>query len=50
MKRSIVALVVGALFLAGLGLWALEAAIAWNGRELVMAGLALVLVTFAVLV
>lgn len=48
MKRSIVAVLVGILVLAGLGLWALEGSIAWNGREIVMAGIALVLVGLAI--
>lgn len=50
MKRSIVAGLVGALFLAGLALWALGGSLPWNGREIVMAGLALALVAIAVYV
>lgn len=46
MKRSIVAIVVCALILAGLGLWVFEGIGSWNSREIVMAGIALVLVGF----
>jgi len=48
MKRTIAAVMVGAFFLAGLALWALGGSMSWNGREIVMAGLALALVCIAV--
>ena len=48
MKRAIVGFVVSALLLASLGLWALKGHISGNAQEIVMAGIVLVLVGFAV--
>ena len=48
MKRTIVGFVVSALVLASLALWALKGHISGNTQEIVMAGIVLVLVGFAV--
>jgi len=48
MKKTIVTFVIGALIVASLVLWALKGRIAGNTREIVVAGIVLVLVGFAV--
>jgi hypothetical protein len=48
MKKTIVSFVVSALVLASLALWALKGRISGNTQEIVMAGIVLVLVGFAV--
>jgi hypothetical protein len=48
MKKSIVGFVISVLVLASLALWALKGHIAGNTQEIVMAGIVLVLVGFAV--
>jgi len=48
MKRTIVGFVVSALVLGGLALWALKGRIAGNAQEIVMAGIVLIVVGFAV--
>ena len=48
MKRTVVMFVIGVLVLAGLALWALEGHVAGNIREIVMAGIVLLVVGFAV--
>jgi hypothetical protein len=48
MKKAIVSFVISALVLAGVALWALKGHIAGNTQEIVMAGIVLVLVGFAV--
>jgi hypothetical protein len=50
MKRAIVGFVISALVLGSLVLWALKGHIAGNTQEIVMAGIALVLVGFGVYV
>lgn len=47
MKKSVVLFVVGALIIAGLVLWAVQGRIAGNVREIIQAGVVLVLVGFA---
>jgi len=48
MKKTIVTFVISALIVASLALWALKGQIAGNTQEIVMAGIVLVLVGFAV--
>jgi hypothetical protein len=48
MKKTIVSFVISALVLASLVLWALKGQISGNTQEIVMAGIVLVLVGFAV--
>ncbi len=48
MKKTIVSFVLSALVLASLALWALKGRISGNTQEIVMAGVVLVLVGFAV--
>ena len=50
MKRAIVGFAISALVLGSLVLWALKAHIAGNAQEIVMAGIALVLVGFGIYV
>jgi len=47
-KKTIVMFVVSALVLAGLALWALKGHISGNAQEILMAGIVLVVVGFAV--
>jgi len=47
MKKSIYGFVLGLIILAGLGLWALAGSVSWDAREIVMAGLALVVIGLA---
>ncbi len=48
MKRTIVSFVISALVLAALAIWASKGHIAGNTQEIVMAGVVLVIVGFAV--
>jgi hypothetical protein len=48
MKKTIVSFIISALVLASLALWALKGHLAGNAKEIVMAGIVLVLVGFAV--
>lgn len=48
MKKTIVSFIISALVLASLALWALKGHLAGNTQEIVMAGIILVLVGFAV--
>jgi hypothetical protein len=50
MKRAIITFVVSALVLASLALWVLKGHISGNGQEIVMAGIALLLVGFGVFI
>jgi hypothetical protein len=47
MKRTFVRFVVGLLTLAGLGVWAFAGSLPWDAGEIVIAGLALVVVGLA---
>lgn len=47
MKKAFSGFVLGMIFLAGLGLWALAGSISWDAREIVVAGLALAVVGLA---
>jgi hypothetical protein len=48
MKRAIIGFVISALVLVSLAVWALKGHIAGNTQEILMAGIVLVLVSFAV--
>ena len=48
MKKTIVGFVISALILASLALWALKGRLAGNAGEIVMAGIVLMLVGFAI--
>jgi hypothetical protein len=48
MKKAVVGFVISALVLVGLALWAFKGRIAGNMQEIVMAGIVLILVSFAV--
>jgi hypothetical protein len=48
MKRDLLGFVISALVLAGLAMWAFKGHIAGNAQEIVMAGIVLVVVGFAV--
>ncbi|MCK7481908.1 MAG: DUF2178 domain-containing protein [Candidatus Moduliflexus flocculans] len=48
MKRTVVMFVIGVLVLTGLALWALKGHVAGNIREIVQAGIVLLVVGFAV--
>jgi len=48
MKRTIVMFVISALVLATLALWVFKGHFAWNIQEMVMAGIVLIVVGFAV--
>ncbi len=47
MKKPYYGFLLGMIFLAGLGLWALAGSISWDAREIVVAGLALAVVGLA---
>jgi hypothetical protein len=47
MKKTLVRFVVGLLALAGLGVWAFAGSLTWDAGEIVVAGLALVVVGLA---
>ena len=47
MKKTCYSFLLGMIFLAGLGLWALAGSVSWDARGIVMAGLALVVVGLA---
>ena len=47
MKKTCYGFLLGMIFLAGLGLWALAGSGSWDAREIVVAGLALVVVGLA---
>jgi hypothetical protein len=48
MKKALRIFGLGAIVLAGLALRSLDGHIAWNGREIVTAGIALVLIRLAI--